>query len=519
MRSTITFLGHAGLDVRLGATRVVCDPWLSARGAYLGSWHPFPDNGHLAAKDLHDTPTLFISSPRPDHCDLETLGAFPKTVRVVIPAFPSRVLADQIGQLGFTEVVELLDWQPLDLGGGARLTVVSASPRHILAAALVLELDGEVIVNQNDCPLDAATLARLGATKPSVHFVQFSGASYFPAVYDFPPDQMKAQVEEEVAEISRRFFGAAAEIGARYLVPSGGPPCFLDDRGFELNFDGSIFFDTDELQARMGTATATATATSTATEAPALLERLRILYPGDAAVGEGGAWQFDGRKPYTDKRPYLEAYRSARGPSRENQLAELRALALPVDLKELRSYLRDLFQFEDMTWDPGIMIQIRLTDGPSVWVDFRKKPFRYLTECEEPANYVLTLESAWMSLILQQKVTWHDLLMGLKVVVHRDPDRASPRLMSHFDYRHDAVLFDLVRQLDPALITIQDEQMEYVCQRFCPHRGRDLEYAIIERGVLTCTAHGWRFDLRKGGRCLWGGETPLLVKEIRPLNR
>ena len=24
--------------------------------------------------------------------------------------------------------------------------------------------------------------------------------------------------------------------------------------------------------------------------------------------------------------------------------------------------------------------------------------------------------------------------------------------------------------------------MEYVCQRFCPHRGRDLEYAVIERG-------------------------------------
>jgi UDP-MurNAc hydroxylase len=504
MRSTITFLGHAGLDLRLGATRVVCDPWLSARGAYLGSWYPFPDNGHLAAKDLHDTPTLFISSPRPDHCDLETLGGFPKTVRVVIPAFPSRVLADQIAQLGFTEVVELPDWQPLDLGGGARLTVVGASTRHILAAALVLELDGEVILNQNDCPLDAATLARLAAIKPSVHFVQSSGASYFPSAYDFSPDQMKAHVGEEVAEIFRRFVGAAVEVGARYLIP-GGPPCFLDDRGFELNFGGSIFFDTDELQAK------------TAIAEPAVAERLRILYPGDAAVGEDGAWQFDGHRPYTDKRQYLEAYRRARAPARENQLAELRAQAGPVEVKELRSYLRDLFQFEDMTWNLGILIQIRVVDGPSMWVDFRKKPFRFVTECEEPANYVLTLESAWMSLVLQQKVTWHDLLMGQKVVVHRDPDRASPRLMSHFDYRHDEALFDLVRRVDPALITIQDEQMEYVCQRFCPHRGRDLEYAVIERGVLTCTAHGWRFDLRKGGKCLWGGDAPLLVKEIRPL--
>jgi hypothetical protein len=35
--------------------------------------------------------------------------------------------------------------------------------------------------------------------------------------------------------------------------------------------------------------------------------------------------------------------------------------------------------------------------------------------------------------------------------------------------------------------------------------------------VLTRTANGWRFDLRKGGQSLWGGDTPLVVKEIRLL--
>jgi nitrite reductase/ring-hydroxylating ferredoxin subunit len=496
MRSTITFLGHAGLDLRLGATRVVCDPWLSTRGAYLGSWHPFPDNSHLAAKDLHHAPTLFISSPRPDHFDVETVRGFPQTTRVIIPAFPSRVLADQIGQLGFGEVVELPDWQPLDLGGGARLTLVTGSPKHILASALVLEMDGEVVVNQNDCVLDAAALARLAASKPSVHFVQFSGASYFPTAYDFSPDQMKTHVAEQVAEISRRFFGAAVGVGARYLIPSGGPCCFVDD---------SILFDADEIQAK------------TMLEEPGLVERLRILYPGDVAAAEGGDWQFVGRRPYQDKQRYLDEHRRVLRPRREDQLADLRALATPVDVKELRAYLRDFFQFEDMTWDLGILVQVRLPDGPSVWVDFRKKPFRYVTECDEPANFVLTLDSAWMSLVLQGKLTWHELLMGHQMTIHREPDRTCDRLMQHLDYRHDAVLFDLVRGLNPALITIQDEQMEYVCQRFCPHRGRDLEYAILERGVLTCTAHGWRFDLRKGGKCLWGGDAPLLVKEIRPL--
>jgi UDP-MurNAc hydroxylase len=471
----------------------------------MGAWHQFPSNSHLIAADLHDTPFLFVSSPRPDHFDPETLAAFPKTVRVVIPAAPSRLLADQVRHLGFTDVVEVADWQPLDLGQGARLTLVTSPARHLLGATLILEVDGEVIVNQNDCLLDDATLSRLAAFRPLVHFVQFSGASYFPAAYDFSPDRMKAHVDEEVVRISRRFFTAASGVGAHHVVPSGGPPCFLDDRGFELNFGGSIFFDADDLLV------------TAAREEPALAERLRVLYPGDVAVGEDGDWQFAGRRPYDDKRRYLEEYRRVRAPIREAHLAELRALATPVEVKDLRAYLRDLFQFEDMTWDLGILVQVRLSDGPSVWVDFRKKPFRYLTECDESASYVLTLESAWMSLVLQQKLTWPDLLMGHQVAVHREPDRDCDHLMQHLDYRHDEALFDLVRRLNPALITVQDEQMEYVCQRFCPHRGRDLEYAVIERGILTCTAHGWRFDLRKGGRCLWGGEAPLLVKEIRPL--
>ncbi len=505
MRSTITSLGHFGFDIRLGSTRVVCDPWLSPQGAYLGNWHQFPANDHLPAGDLHDAPTIVICSPRPDHFDVETLRGFPKGRRIVIPALPSRTLADQIGGLGFGEVVELADWQALELDGGARLTLVASSTKHILGSTMILQLDGEMIVNQNDCLLDSATRARLAAGAPSVHLVGFSGDSYFPAIYDFSPDQMKTHVESEVAEISGRFFTTAGEVGARHVVPSGGPACFVDDLGFELNFGGSIFFDADQLLAQ------------TRRQQPALAERLRFLYPGDVAAGDDADWHFAGRRPYQDKRRYLEEYRRVRAPVREQQLAALRALATPVEVKELRSYLRDFFQFEDMTWDLGLLIQVRLPDGPSMWVDFRKKPYRFVTESDEPAHYVLTLESAWMSLVLQEKLSWHDLLMANQVRLRRQPDRNSAGLMNHLDYRHDLALFELVRRLNPALITVQDEQMEYVCQRFCPHRGRDFEYATIERGILTCTAHGWRFDLRRGGRCLWGGETPVLVTEIRPL--
>jgi len=41
--------GHAGLRVEAPDLRLLCDPWVSAGGAFLGSWFPFPDNSHLRA--------------------------------------------------------------------------------------------------------------------------------------------------------------------------------------------------------------------------------------------------------------------------------------------------------------------------------------------------------------------------------------------------------------------------------------------------------------------------------------
>jgi UDP-MurNAc hydroxylase len=507
MPSSIVSLGHAGLDVRLGATRVVCDPWLSPHGAYLGSRHPFPRNDGLAAAELHDTPNLFLSSPRPEHFDVETLRGFPRTVRVLIPDFPSRSLADDLAALGFTDVIALADGEPFALGQGVTATVLRGTPRHVLAATLVLRSGADVIIDQNDCALDAATLARLAAEKPTLHFRAFSGRSYFPGSYEFPPEVMAGHVAEETERLLTQFLSAVQAIEARYIVPMG-PACFLDPRGWALNFGDSIFFDADSLIGRL------------AVEAPALSDRLRLLYPGDAARDDGALWSFETSKPYTDKRAYLGAYRDDRAAACAARLAAVRALAAPLDaqtlIKELRIYFHNLFRFDDATWDLDQLIRVALDDGPSLWLDFRHRPMRSRLECEEPAGHTISLDAIAMTLLIQRKVTWSELLLGNQVRLRRDPDRDVPGLMRHFDFSHDEALFALVRQANPELITVEDETHAYVCQKYCPHQGRSLEFAMVERGVLTCTAHGWRFNLKAGGKCLWGGDQPLAVKEIRP---
>ena len=45
-------------------------------------------------------------------------------------------------------------------------------------------------------------------------------------------------------------------------------------------------------------------------------------------------------------------------------------------------------------------------------------------------------------------------------------------------------------------------------QRRCPHRNADLAvFGEIDDGELTCTLHGWRFDLETG-RCLTAADHP-----------
>ena len=51
-------------------------------------------------------------------------------------------------------------------------------------------------------------------------------------------------------------------------------------------------------------------------------------------------------------------------------------------------------------------------------------------------------------------------------------------------------------------------------ERYCPHRQADLAvFGEIDGGVLTCTLHGWRFDLETG-RCLTADDRQLRVRPV-----
>ena len=56
---------------------------------------------------------------------------------------------------------------------------------------------------------------------------------------------------------------------------------------------------------------------------------------------------------------------------------------------------------------------------------------------------------------------------------------------------------EAVRRLDPPTETEPDIELDgWIVQRRCPHRNADLTvFGEVEDCTLTCTLHGWRFDL------------------------
>jgi UDP-MurNAc hydroxylase len=500
-------LGHSGLDLNFGGTRIVCDPWLSPY-AYLGGWQPFPDNSNIAPASLYDAPYLYISHLHADHFDVHTLRPYPKSVRVLIPKFPTDALRRELVALGFQNVTELNEWEPLELAGGVTVRMLMDPTRYILDSCLVVEHGGQVVINQNDCFLDAERQDRLAAMRPVLHINQFSGASYYPAIYAFPPEQMRSHVEQYKSLLYGRFSDGCRRVGARYIVPSAGPPCFMDDPNYELNFGGSIFYKSEELL-RMLEA-----------DAPAVSSRIHTMHPGDVAhIDDEGVGRFESTPPYADIRSYIDSYRKRRAPVIAAYRERLRAEAGPVSFAEMRTYFMEFFKYYDFTRGMDLLVKVELTDGPSLYVDFRTRPVRYLAQCGDAPNYTLLLESAWMSHIIQRRTTWFDVLMSLQMRLKRDPDRYCVGLVNHLYYRDMPELLDLVRMQDMGdrFIKMRDGAFEYECQQACPHQGRNLSEGQLVDGVLTCPGHGWQFDLRDGGKCIKGGDQSVMVKSTRSL--
>jgi UDP-MurNAc hydroxylase len=508
----ITFLGHIGLFIETRHGSILCDPWFNP--AYFASWFPFPSNEEVDRAKLANPTYLYVSHLHHDHFDPQFLREHvSKDATVILPDYPLNLLERRMRELGFTKFLQTKNSQVVESDGLRFMVMAMTAPIDgPLGDSSLMVDDGETrILNQNDSrPIDLDLLNSFGPF--DVHFVQFSGAIWYPMVYQFPEKMLQALGRKKRENEMARALRYIREIGASYVVPSAGPPCFLDDHLFALND-----FDRDPA--------------NTFPDQTVFLEYMqanglnngRLMIPNSVGTLTRDGFSVEHAMPeervqaiFRDKRGYLEDYKA-----RQQRVIDAQKASWPrgqVDiLSAMREWFEPLMEQADLT-AVGINGRVLIDcDVQQIVLDFHTRKV-YAWQDEE-WDYRFHIDRALLEYcIIHHEEDWINQIF------------LSCRFEAQRKGAYNEYVYNFFKCLSPERLQYAEgyyaektavqqlwESHGYRIQRRCPHLKADLtRFASIENGVLTCSMHGWQFELATG-RCLTSEGHPLYAQPIEPV--
>ena len=513
-----TSIGHAGILVETAAGSIVCDPWFVP--AFFGSWFPFPRNDQLGddlRERIENADYLYISHLHGDHHDEPFLKEhFRRDIPILLPGFPTREQQRTLRDLGFTEFIRTDDQQELELADGLKVAVhveTSITDGPGGDSALVVMADDAILVNQNDCR--TTDLGQMRSHGPvDLHWLQFSGAIWYPMVYELPDTTMRQLVDAKVEAQFARALRYVEKIGARAIVPSAGPPAFLDPELFGLNMiDGdelSIFPDQTVFLDKLAQGGFTGIMNVPGTTIDIGTDSLDVTHPMP---------QHEVDAIFTDKWEYLEQYQADWMPWLDETKAGWNPPSTDL-LATLQSWWEPLLEMAPTLCEQvGANVLIR-TEGLDVLIDFPNGEVR--AHRGEPFEFRFDIPRALMETVAAQRaVDWsNSLLLSCRFTAWREGEfneYVYNFLKSLSRERMRRTEAEAQRKMHPP----DEESMakeadirigDYVVQRRCPHRNADLEaFGEIDGCEFVCTLHGWRFEVDTG-TCLTHADHDLRIR-------
>ena len=500
----ITGLGHASALIETAAGSVLTDPWVNP--AYFGSWFPFPDNSQLDWDRFGQADYLFVSHLHRDHFDPDQLRKHvSKRATVLLPDFPTSELEDALRDVGFTSFVQPVSGEVVSLDGLDVMIQALTSPTDgpIGDSSLWLSDGTQSVLNQNDArPSELDVVKALGPI--DAYLVQFSGAIWFPMVYELPARAKQAMGRSKRDRQFDRTLRYIEECGARYVFPTAGPPCFLDEElwGFNDIFDDesnifpdqSVYLDWLESQGH---------------------DEGRLLLPGTvASLDEPGCPLVHPYEPSTiyaskeTKTAYLRDMQARRMP----EVEAVRATWAHPDVDIVASlqewFTPLLLEAEHIAGgiDGGVRFTCEDAERGDVdlLIDFVACQVRIYTD--EKVRYRFRTRRAYVeALIAEHEIDW---VNSLFLSCRFSAQRIGP--YNEFVYVFFKCLSEERLNYAEGWFAEQNsaEAAETITldgwdvQRRCPHLKADLtRFASIEDGVLTCQMHGWKWRL-SDGKCL-----------------
>lgn len=174
----LIFRGHSHLQINLGDTTLLCDPWAGGK-VFNNSWALLKEHP-LDPASFMDNLCIWVSHERPDHLHFPTLKAIRASRKGKISFYyrkqSNKNVCQAMAELGF-DVHEIEAEQTVEVGSNLKLTSL---PFGTDCAAMI-EAGGKFILNQNDliAPTKMAKDIKRRFKKIDAWFFQFSLAGYY----------------------------------------------------------------------------------------------------------------------------------------------------------------------------------------------------------------------------------------------------------------------------------------------------------------------------------------------------
>ncbi|SBS75089.1 Rieske (2Fe-2S) protein [uncultured Microbacterium sp.] len=497
----ITGLGHAGMFIETTGGSILCDPVV--KSSFYGSWFVFPDNRALDWERYGAADFLYISHRHRDHFDPWALQRYvSKDIEVLLPDYPTDDLEQDLRALGYDNITYTHAGEIIERGSLKLMITPLRAPSDgpIGDSSLSVDDGTASILNQNDShPLDLEKLLSFG--KPEAYFTQFSGAIWWPMVYDLPQEAKRnfAHLKREAQHKRAMFY--IDKVDAPHVFPMAGPPMFLRDDLFRYNGlgqeDDSIFTDQAQFLARMKE------------EAPQYGGHIFVpgtvvtLSGGDLSVEQSLYTDAEIERIFSDKWSYLEEQRASRRQEIADEVASRAPVLPPAEmLAALQEWWEPLLR-RARTIRTGVGGPVRFTIGDlDMVVDFPKAKVREYAG--EETGYWFTIPADLVSTtIADHEIDWsNSIFLSMQFQAGRVGK------FNEFIYTflkclsRDRIEYVENWYAEQADVSEDIDLADWTVQRRCPHLRADLsKTGKIEDGVLTCSLHDWKWDLATG-KCL-----------------
>lgn len=521
-----TSLGHAGILIECEAGSILCDPWFEP--AFLGSWFVFPRNDQLdddLLDRLENADYLYVSHLHGDHHDAQWLKShLRRDIPILLPDYPTSEQKRELEQLGFTNFIHTEDGVEQVLRDGLSIAIhveTSITDGPGGDSAIVVSDGTHRIVNQNDCRThDLAALRSHGPV--DLHWLQYSGAIWYPMVYELGAAEMAQLCSAKVESQGARALKYVEALDARCVVPSAGPPAFLDDDLFHLNMisgdEASIFPDQQWFLQQLAEAGKNGVLAIPGSTISVTANDISVSHPLPES---------DVRAIFNDKRSYLQRYRDDWQPWLDDLHKSWNRE--PTDLvSRIAAWWEPLMAKAptvcELIGDP-ILIQAMNDDGSSVeiFVDVRSKNVldgNTIDNASDKAGFRFTLPRNLLELTVDNgAIDWsNSLLLSCRFTAWRKGpynEYVYNFLKSLSVERMTRTEAEARSKIETSTSQVVEDDVEvgdFVVQRRCPHRNADFSvFGEIDGEDLVCTLHGWRFDTATG-RCRTSDDHPVRIR-------